>query len=114
MKITRTGWVLRSDIVKHSEADDRVFVSWEESLPTIDMAQALSIVARGGQVQRVTDSDGENVSEANCMCPDEDGWIELRPDCRYVEVSTTPSPEQAAMTPEQAATRLGLVGGDLF
>ena len=121
MKVKKTGWVcitLLADTVEGAgevAADsgvkgDFVQVTWEQEVAELDMAQALAIVARGGRVQWVTDSDGDDISAAKQMCPDEDGWIEMRPGYRYIEVK----PATTSMTPEQAATRLGFVGGDPF
>lgn len=49
MKTTKMGYVLRSDIVEHSVAPDRVLVTYEDDSLTLN--GALHVIFTGGRVR---------------------------------------------------------------
>lgn len=50
------------------------------------MLQAAAVIARGGKVQQVTDSEGRTPGD-NCVIPFRDESVLLYPRAKYVEVS---------------------------
>lgn len=90
MKIKKKGFVSVENIYASSdeafEYRPVVEVEYEIDSPELDMLQAAAVIARGGKVQQVTDSEGRTPGD-NCVIPFRDESVLLYPRAKYVEVS---------------------------
>lgn len=89
MKIKKKGFVSVENIYASSdeafEYRPVVEVEYEIDSPELDMLQAAAVIAKGGKVQQVTNSNGDDYGTYEVI-PYFDGSVLLYAKARYIEV----------------------------